>query len=173
MLAEASKHSADNMHTADAGWQPTTETCDAQQISSHGLLDIEVNAEGDTWIDDHHTVEDIALAFGGALSDALGDRKGIVRFGDFCAPLDEALVHVVLVRSPRTPPCPLRSLGLAFLAQPRAAPHLPFPSACPGLRPHRPPQFVPSLSLWRHLHARCAACLLFPAAQRGWTAHRT
>lgn len=69
-----------------------------QQIASHGLLDIEVNATGDTWIDDHHTVEDIALAFGGALSQALGERRGIVRFGDFHAPLDEALVHVVLVR---------------------------------------------------------------------------
>jgi imidazoleglycerol-phosphate dehydratase len=71
-----------------------------QQISSHSLLDITVNATGDTWIDDHHTVEDIALAFGGALSEALGERRGIVRFGDFCAPLDEALVHVVLVRKP-------------------------------------------------------------------------
>lgn len=72
-----------------------------QQISSHGLLDITVEAKGDTWIDDHHTVEDIALAFGGALSQALGDRKGIYRFGDFSAPLDEALIHVVLV--PRHP----------------------------------------------------------------------
>jgi imidazoleglycerol phosphate dehydratase HisB len=70
-----------------------------QQICSHGLLDIEVNAQGDTWIDDHHTVEDIALAFGGALAEALGTRSGIYRFGDFNAPLDEALVHVALVRS--------------------------------------------------------------------------
>lgn len=68
-----------------------------QQISSHGLLDIKIDAKGDTWIDDHHTVEDIALAFGGALSQALGDRRGIYRFGDFSAPLDEALIHVALV----------------------------------------------------------------------------
>lgn len=71
------------------------------QICSHGLLDITIKATGDTWIDDHHTVEDIALAFGGALSEALGDRAGIRRFGDFSAPLDEALIHVVLDLSGR------------------------------------------------------------------------
>eukprot|EP00798_Chlamydomonas_sp_ICE-L_P004942 gene4942-34713_t len=71
------------------------------QISAHGLFDLTVKATGDTWIDDHHTVEDIALAFGGAVSKALGDRKGIHRFGDFCAPLDEALTHVVLDLSGR------------------------------------------------------------------------
>lgn len=73
--------------------------CLPQQISSHGLFDLVVDAEGDTWIDDHHTNEDIALALGTALGMALKDRKGIHRFGDFSAPLDEALVHVVLVRS--------------------------------------------------------------------------
>ena len=67
------------------------------QIASHGLFDIEVKAEGDIWIDDHHTTEDIALAFGQCLSMALGTRAGIYRFGDFSAPLDEALVHVVMV----------------------------------------------------------------------------
>lgn len=49
------------------------------QIASHGLFDVYVEAEGDTWIDDHHTVEDIALALGSAFSQALGDRKGIHR----------------------------------------------------------------------------------------------
>ncbi|MCO5589174.1 hypothetical protein L7F22_043140 [Adiantum nelumboides] len=57
--------------------------------------------KGDLHIDDHHTNEDIALAFGTALLQALGDRKGISRFGDFTAPLDEALVHVVLDLSGR------------------------------------------------------------------------
>jgi imidazoleglycerol-phosphate dehydratase len=71
------------------------------QIASHGLFDVYVNAQGDTWIDDHHTVEDIALAFGSAFSQALGDRKGIHRFGEFSAPLDEALTHVVLDLSGR------------------------------------------------------------------------
>lgn len=71
------------------------------QIASHGLFDVTVKATGDTWIDDHHTVEDIALALGTALSQALGDRKGIHRFGEFSAPLDEALTHVVLDLSGR------------------------------------------------------------------------
>lgn len=71
------------------------------QIASHGLFDINLKAEGDTWIDDHHTTEDIALAFGTALSQALGDRKGIHRFGEFTAPLDEALTHVVIDLSGR------------------------------------------------------------------------
>ena len=69
----------------------------SQQIASHGLIDLEVKAEGDIWIDDHHTTEDIALALGQCLSQALGTRAGIHRFGDFSAPLDEALINVVLV----------------------------------------------------------------------------
>ena len=71
------------------------------QLASHGLFDVAVKATGDTWIDDHHTNEDVALALGTALARALGDRRGIVRFGDFSAPLDEALVHVVLDLSGR------------------------------------------------------------------------
>jgi len=71
------------------------------QIASHGLIDLEVKAEGDIWIDDHHTTEDIALALGQCLSQALGTRAGIHRFGDFSAPLDEALINVVLDLSGR------------------------------------------------------------------------
>ncbi|KAL5702287.1 imidazoleglycerol-phosphate dehydratase [Ranunculus cassubicifolius] len=71
------------------------------QLASHGLFDVHVKATGDTHIDDHHTNEDVALAIGTALLHALGDRKGIKRFGDFSAPLDEALVHVVLDLSGR------------------------------------------------------------------------
>ncbi|KAF9673713.1 hypothetical protein SADUNF_Sadunf10G0052800 [Salix dunnii] len=67
------------------------------QLSSHGLFDLHVRATGDIHIDDHHTNEDVALAVGTALLQALGDRKGINRFGDFSAPLDEALIHVSLL----------------------------------------------------------------------------
>ncbi|AAP99359.1 MULTISPECIES: imidazoleglycerol-phosphate dehydratase HisB [Prochlorococcus] len=66
------------------------------QLSSHGLLDLELVAKGDTHIDDHHTNEDVGIALGQALSKALGNRKGIYRFGQFTAPLDEALVQVIL-----------------------------------------------------------------------------
>ncbi len=66
------------------------------QLSSHGLIDLEVIAKGDTHIDDHHTNEDVGISLGQALSKALGERKGIFRFGQFAAPLDEALVQVVL-----------------------------------------------------------------------------
>ncbi len=84
-----------------------------QQISSHGLLDLEVIAKGDTHIDDHHTNEDVGIALGQALSQALGNRKGIFRFGHFTAPLDEALVQVILDCSGR----PHVSYGLAIPSQ--------------------------------------------------------
>ena len=82
------------------------------QISSHGLLDLEIAATGDTHIDDHHTNEDVGIAFGQALARALGDRRGIHRFGHFLAPLDEALVQVALDCSGR----PHLSWGLAIPA---------------------------------------------------------
>ncbi len=66
------------------------------QICSHGLLDLNIQANGDLHIDDHHTNEDVGITLGQALHQALGDRKGIHRFGHFIAPLDEALVEVVL-----------------------------------------------------------------------------
>jgi imidazoleglycerol-phosphate dehydratase len=66
------------------------------QISSHGLIDLDVKATGDLHIDDHHSNEDVGITLGQALAEALGDRKGITRFGHFIAPLDEALVQVSL-----------------------------------------------------------------------------
>jgi len=80
------------------------------QISSHGLIDLEVEAQGDWEIDDHHTNEDVGITLGQALAKALGDRKGIFRFGHFIAPLDEALVQVSLDFSGR----PHLSYGLTI-----------------------------------------------------------
>ena len=83
------------------------------QISSHGLIDLQVEATGDLEIDDHHTNEDVGITLGQALSKALGDRKGIVRFGNFLAPLDEALIQVALDFSGR----PHLSYGLEIPTQ--------------------------------------------------------
>jgi len=67
-----------------------------QQICTHGLIDLDIKAQGDLHIDDHHTNEDVGITLGQALAKSLGDRKGIIRFGHFVAPLDEALVQVAL-----------------------------------------------------------------------------
>lgn len=72
------------------------------QLASHGLLDLDVQATGDLEIDDHHTNEDVGITLGQALGKALGDRKGIIRFGSFLAPLDEALIQVALDCSGRS-----------------------------------------------------------------------
>jgi imidazoleglycerol-phosphate dehydratase len=66
------------------------------QIARHGLVDIEVKASGDLHIDDHHTVEDIGISLGQAFAQALGDKKGIMRYGHAYVPLDEALSRVVI-----------------------------------------------------------------------------
>lgn len=66
------------------------------QIARHGLLDIEINAKGDLHIDDHHTAEDIGITLGQAFAQALGDKKGIQRYGFSYVPLDEALSRVVI-----------------------------------------------------------------------------
>ena len=66
------------------------------QIARHGLIDLQIRAEGDTHIDDHHTVEDIGITFGQAVKQALGERKGIGRYGHAYVPLDEALSRVVI-----------------------------------------------------------------------------
>lgn len=66
------------------------------QVGRHGLVDLEVNARGDLHIDAHHTVEDIGIVFGQAVAQALGDRKGIFRYGHAYVPLDESLTRVVI-----------------------------------------------------------------------------
>ena len=66
------------------------------QIARHGLIDLEVDADGDLHIDAHHTVEDIGITLGQALAKAVGDKKGIYRYGHAYVPLDEALSRVVV-----------------------------------------------------------------------------
>ena len=86
------------------------------QVARHGLLDLDVEAKGDLHIDAHHTVEDIGIAFGQAVKQALGDKRGIRRYGHAYVPLDEALSRVVLDLSGRP--------GLEF--------HVPFTRALVG-----------------------------------------
>ncbi len=71
------------------------------QIARHGLIDLTVEAKGDLHIDGHHTVEDIGITIGQALKEALGDKKGINRYGHAYVPLDEALSRVVMDLSGR------------------------------------------------------------------------
>ncbi|HBA36032.1 MAG TPA: imidazoleglycerol-phosphate dehydratase, partial [Gammaproteobacteria bacterium] len=66
------------------------------QIARHGLVDLEIRCNGDTEIDDHHTVEDIGIVLGQAVNQALGDKSGIRRYGHAYVPLDEALSRVVI-----------------------------------------------------------------------------
>jgi imidazoleglycerol-phosphate dehydratase len=71
------------------------------QIARHGLLDIKVRASGDTDVDGHHTTEDLGIVLGQAVAQALGDKKGIVRYGSSTLPMDDALVTVVIDLSGR------------------------------------------------------------------------
>jgi|TARA_B100001093_G_scaffold117215_1_gene109552 imidazoleglycerol-phosphate dehydratase len=66
------------------------------QIGRHGMIDLSIKAKGDLHIDDHHTIEDIGITLGEALNEAVGDKKGIRRYGHAYIPLDEALSRVVL-----------------------------------------------------------------------------
>ncbi len=86
------------------------------QIARHGMMDLSVKAVGDTHIDDHHTVEDIGITLGMAFAEAVGDKKGIQRYGHAYVPLDEALSRVVIDFSGRP--------GLEF--------HVPFTRAMVG-----------------------------------------
>ena len=72
-----------------------------EAFAKHGRFDLQVRCEGDLHVDAHHTMEDTALALGGAFDQALGDRAGLVRMGDATVPLDEALVQVVVDLSGR------------------------------------------------------------------------
>jgi imidazoleglycerol-phosphate dehydratase len=65
-------------------------------FAHHGLFDLEIAARGDLEVDDHHTVEDVALVLGAAVAEALGDRGGIARFGDSSVPMDESLATAII-----------------------------------------------------------------------------
>lgn len=71
------------------------------QLSRHALIDMKVRATGDLHIDDHHTVEDVGLALGKALAEAVGDKRGIRRYGSCLLPMDDALVRTALDLSGR------------------------------------------------------------------------
>jgi imidazoleglycerol-phosphate dehydratase len=66
------------------------------QVARHGLVDLDIKASGDTHIDDHHTVEDLGITLGMAIAKAIGDKKGLTRYGHAYVPLDESLSRVVL-----------------------------------------------------------------------------
>ena len=72
-----------------------------EQLARHGLIDIDLKATGDLHIDDHHTVEDCGIVLGKAVAKALGERKGIRRYGEAYVPMDEALVRCVIDLSNR------------------------------------------------------------------------
>ena len=61
-------------------------------FAHHGSFDLTVKCQGDTWVDDHHTVEDVGICLGKAFSDALGEKRGITRYGSFILPMDESLI---------------------------------------------------------------------------------
>ena len=66
------------------------------QVARHGLIDLDIKASGDTHIDDHHTAEDLGITLGMAVAKAIGDKKGLTRYGHAYVPLDESLSRVVL-----------------------------------------------------------------------------
>jgi imidazoleglycerol-phosphate dehydratase len=80
------------------------------QIARHGLMDLTIDCKGDNEIDDHHTVEDIGITLGQAFFEAVGDKKGLTRYGHTYVPLDEALSRVVVDLSGR----PGLDLGVKF-----------------------------------------------------------
>ena len=67
-----------------------------EQVARHGVIDIDLRADGDIAVDDHHTVEDTGIVLGQAVAEALGDKRGIFRYGHAYVPLDEALSRVVI-----------------------------------------------------------------------------
>ena len=104
--AEVSRHTAETRITVRLNLDGTGQSQLAtgigffdhmlDQVARHGLIDLEVSAEGDLHIDGHHTVEDVGITLGQAMAKAVGDKRGIRRYGHAYVPLDEALSRVVI-----------------------------------------------------------------------------
>ena len=118
------------------------------QLARHGLMELEVQAEGDLAVDAHHTVEDTGIVLGQALREALGDKSGLRRFGSVAVPLDEALVEVALDLS-----------GRPYLAYSVALPRDASPLGSPGFEPQLAEEFWRALvvSAGFTLHVRSLA----------------
>ena len=114
-------------------------------LAHHALFDLEVEAAGDLQVDEHHTVEDVALALGEAFGAALGDAAGIQRFGEARVPMDEALAEAVVDCSGR----PYAVLGLAFRSERIGA----LPTQ---MIPHALESFVREAGITLHLQAQGA-----------------
>ena len=71
-------------------------------FAAHGKFDLTVTCQGDTWVDDHHSAEDIGICLGQAFQSALGDKRGITRYGSFLLPMDEALIQTAVDISGRS-----------------------------------------------------------------------
>ena len=71
-------------------------------FAAHGKFDLAVTCQGDTWVDDHHSAEDIGICLGQAFQQALGDKRGITRYGSFLLPMDEALIQTAVDISGRS-----------------------------------------------------------------------
>jgi imidazoleglycerol-phosphate dehydratase len=113
-----------------------------RSLAHHALFDLDVEATGDLEVDEHHTVEDVALVLGGALSEALGERAGIQRFGEASVPMDEALATAVVDLSGR----PYAVLDLVFSSERVGS--LPL-----QLVPHALESFAQAAGLTLHLRA--------------------
>ena len=101
-IAEISRKTAETEITLDLNLDGTGKSAMATGVgfldhmltlfASHGRFDLEISCQGDTWVDDHHTVEDVGICLGTAFAKALGDKRGINRYGSMILPMDEALI---------------------------------------------------------------------------------